>query len=129
MRKPTPLADQFDWWKRTVAGERVPHIEDEPQSGYFYVRYVKNGPKLPVRIYLHQVVDPETGELEEPERYIARFNDGREIPASQIWLYARAISLDEFKGLVAFVNANASVEVATHAPLDHSTLSFRPPRR
>lgn len=41
--------------------------DDEPQAGWWRRQFVKRGPWVPVRIWLHQVIDPDTGELLEPE--------------------------------------------------------------
>ena len=67
IRQPTDLDDTLEWWRRTVSGERVPRIEDEPQCGFYKRRFVRGGPFVPVAIWLHQEIDPETGELETQE--------------------------------------------------------------
>lgn len=37
-------------------------VIDNPTPGYYWRRYVRNGPKVPVIIALMAAVDPETGE-------------------------------------------------------------------
>ena len=35
------MADQYDWWRKALAGEFGPIHEDEPQSGFFRVQQNK----------------------------------------------------------------------------------------
>ena len=71
IRQPTPSRDLLAWHRRALAGERVPVFEDEPHCGWFRFRMVRLGPWLPARIWMHQVVDPVTRELAEPEEFRA----------------------------------------------------------
>ncbi|WP_166461941.1 hypothetical protein [Paracoccus alkanivorans] len=74
IRCPTPRDQQYDFWQRSVAGERVPRTEDDPQPGFYKTRMVRNGPFVPVEIWLEQEIDPETGELTADERLRAICN-------------------------------------------------------
>ena len=98
IRRPTPKADQYDFWSRSVAGERVPRVEDEPKPGFYKRRMIRNGPFVPVEIWLEQEVDPDTGELTADETLMAT-SDGKPCDPLAVWLSARAISAEEFDGL------------------------------
>lgn len=116
IRQPTPRADQYAWWQRTVSGERVPRIEDEPQCGFYKRRMVRGGPFVPVEIWLEQQIDPETGELVADERLRALVNGENRDPVN-VWPYCRAISVEEYDGLTG---AHASIPdmAATHVAVD-----------
>lgn len=116
IRQPTSREAQYRWWKRTVAGERVPRIEDDPQPGFYKRRTVRDGPFVPVEIWLEQDVDPETGELLAPEQLRALVNGEHRDPVS-VWTYCRAISAEEYDGLTG---AHASIPdmAATHVAVD-----------
>lgn len=98
IRQPTSKAAQYDFWRRTVAGERVPRFEDEPQCGFYKRRMVKGGPFVPVEIWLEQEIDPATGELIADERIEAICN-GVPCDPVKVWTYCRAISTEEFDAL------------------------------
>lgn len=128
MRKPTDLDAALQWWRDTVAGLRPPHVMDDPRPGWFYMRHKKNGPRIPVLIQIEQSVDPETGELIEPERIIAKF-EGRRVPASQVWERVKAIPRDEWEAIRLMEVANRETMQATHVAMDPLKMRFRPPRR
>lgn len=98
IRQPTTKTAQYDFWRRTVAGERVPRFEDEPQCGFYKRRMVKGGPFVPVEIWLEQEIDPATGELIADERIEAICN-GQPCDPVKVWTYCRAISAEEFDAL------------------------------
>lgn len=98
IRQPTTKAEQYDWWRRTVSGERVPRVEDEPKPGFYKRRMVRGGPFVPVEIWLEQEIDPETGELTADERLMAVCN-GQLCDPVKVWTYARAISAEEYDAL------------------------------
>lgn len=75
MREPTLLTDLYAWHRAALAGLK-PQITSEPQCGWFRRRLVprysngvlnRNAPFVPCRIWLHQEIDAETGELAGPE--------------------------------------------------------------
>lgn len=132
MRTPTDLDAALNWWRRTIAGERVPHIEDEPQPGFFYMRNVKGGPKIPVRVEIVQEIDPETGELAAPEEIVAHvFGYERPMRAVSIWLSLRAIPEAEYHAILAMHHDknNAAAMQATKVQTDIMEMRFLPPRR
>ncbi len=116
MRQPTTKEAQYDWWSRTVSGERVPMFETAPQCGFYKRRMVRGGPFVPVQIWLDQEVDPETGELVADEALRAICN-GQPCDPVQIWPYARAISAEEYDALTC-AHASLPDMAATHVAVD-----------
>ena len=116
IRQPTDLDKAYSWWRRSVAGERVPRCEDEPMCGYFKRRMVRDGPFVPVAIWLEQDLDPDTGELTAPEELRAIVNG---VPADPVraWIYARPISLGEYDALTG-VRDHHEFMAATHVAVD-----------
>ena len=119
-----PTADPYAWWRIAVEDPSTPRFEDEPQAGFYRRRYVARGPWVPVEIRLVSVVDPETGELTEPERFEAvELGEARD--PYRIWLRLRPISEAAWRDLVERHETEAAF-AATHAPLDLSRLPTRP---
>ena len=116
------------WWMRSSSGERIPHEVDMPQCGWFTMRLTKGGPLIPVAITLHQVIDPETGELLEPEVHIAEY-EGRRVSAVTIWENVRPVSRGVFNALIAAQAQNPEIMAATKAAANILDMRFRPPRR
>lgn len=116
IRQPTNMDAAYLWWRRSVSGERVPRIEDEPHPGYFKRRMVRGGPFVGVAIWLDQEIDPETGDLTAPEELRAIAN-GQPVDPVRVWNYARPISLDEYDALTG---ARDRIEemAATHAAVN-----------
>jgi hypothetical protein len=101
MRAPTPLPPLYEWHRRAIAGERPP-IHSEPQLGWFKRRLVKGGPWVPARIFLHQEIDEETGELVAPEELRCEVNGKERDPVEEwTWLAANPIGEAEYLFLVA----------------------------
>lgn len=100
MRQPTPLRDQYRWYQAALRGDR-PEIHDgEPQAGCFRMRMVKDGPFVPVLIWLEQQIDPETGELTGDE--VLRCTvDGHHTDPVQVWTRCRPITVSMFDALEA----------------------------
>ena len=108
-------------------GMREPHEMDSPRSGFFYTREKKGGPKIPVRIYIKQVIDPETGELSEPEVHMAEMPD-RTIPALIIWDRVKPIPEGEYLALIRLYSGhNEMVMRATKASMNMMEMRFLPP--
>ena len=105
IRQPSTKAALYDFWRRSVAGERVPRIEDEPQCGFYRMRKTRGGPFVPVEIEMIQEIDPATGELTADER-LAAYENGRPVDPVRVWPYCRPISAAEYDGLTG---ARASI--------------------
>lgn len=116
IRQPTDLDAAYSWWRRSVSGERVPRIEDEPMPGYFKRRMVRGGPWVPVAIWLEQEIDPDTGELTAPEELRAIAN-GQPTDPLRVWLYARPISLAEYDAMTGLRDEIPEM-AATHAAVN-----------
>ncbi len=86
MRRPTPRDVAWDWHSRALRGEKVPIHDSTPQCGYYLTRLVARGAYVPGSIWLEQIIDPETGELLEDERYRAEIL-GEEVEPNDAWLW------------------------------------------
>lgn len=116
IRQPTSAEMSLGWWRRSVSGERVPRVEDEPQCGFFKRRMVRGGPFVPVAIYLDQEIDPDTGELVAPEELRAIVN-GQPTDPARVWAYARPISREEYDALTG-IRDHHEFMAATHVAVD-----------
>lgn len=124
IRQPTRPRDAFAWWNAALRDPRLARHEGEPQAGYYKRRMVKNGPWVPLRIRLVQVIDKTTGELSEPERFEAD-QDGGTFDPTSIWTHCRPISSTEFHDLTAR-QIDLPLMAATHAAVDLSSTPIRP---
>ena len=116
IRQPTSREAMYDFWRRSVSGERVPRFEDEPQPGYYKCRMTKGGPFVPVEIWIEQETDPDTGELVADERLCAIVNAQLRDPL-RIWTYCRPISAEEYDALTG-AHASLPDMAATHVAVD-----------
>ena len=126
MRTPTPEAVALAWWYEAVAagGREIARHDGDPQAGWFKGRMVKGGPWVPVRLWLHQSIDPDTGELDEPEKLMGEQN-GRSINPALVWTYLRPISLEEYEALTER-HRTLPVMAATHAAIDLTATPIGP---
>lgn len=102
IRKPTPAGVALKWYFDAISGKPVSTHDGIAQCGWFKRRMIKNGPWVPVRIYLDRDIDPLTGELTRDE--VMRIEvEGieRENPAEH-WTYLTPISKAEFDHLMDF---------------------------
>ena len=126
IRQPTSSHDALAWHRSAVAGENPPRSDGLPECGGWYKRrIIKGGPFVPVRIWLHQVVD-RFGRLEEPE-VIRAVQLGEEIDAARIWTHLRAISRDEYDDLMR-LHRDMPVMAATKEAIDLSKNPIGPRR-
>lgn len=127
MRMPTPIEDQLAWHRGAVAVDgSVPiaaAVHADPQCGWFKRRMVKKGCWVPARIWLHQVVDHETGELSEPQQLLCEVDGERyEADDQWLWLCKEPITQAEFDYLTelrAWQRVNAPHEWDATVPVDH----------
>jgi hypothetical protein len=86
---------------KDLASEPIEYSEF-PECGWFKVQMVRRGPYVPARIWLHQEVDPETGELACDERFVCEVNSQEKDVA---WWWSKMcrhpISQAEFNYLIA----------------------------
>lgn len=95
MRQPTPLSQLLAWWRAALSDSRLERHEDDPQCGWYRYRAVKNGPWIPVRIYVERDIDPDTGELTGPERIVA---EAFALPVDplKVWTWVHPITKAEY---------------------------------
>lgn len=62
------MSDQYAWWREALKGNAGEIHEDQPRSGYFKLRQVKDGPWVPVAIWEKdgQLVCRVGGEQRDP---------------------------------------------------------------
>lgn len=125
IRQPTPILETLRWHSAALRGP-VDRHDGEPQAGWYKRRAVKDGPWIPVRIWLHQETDPETGELTADEKLRAS-ELGRAVDPVPIWTYLRPIPREEYDALVR-LHVNLDAMAATHAPIDLTTTPIKPQR-
>ena len=128
IRTPTSQDDALAWWRAAVAGGRPEVDEETPQCGTFFLRSARGGPRIPVRIYLDQEIDPDTGELTAPEVHMAEIR-GTVMRAVAIWGRLRPIPRGEYDALVAYTAANPETMAATKVAADITKMRFLPPKR
>lgn len=125
MRMPTPKSVLFAWWEAALRGERPPVFEDEPRCGWFRRRFVTGGAWVPGSIRCVQILDPETGELAEPERLVCEVG-GVEANIAHQWerLASNPITREAYDSLVA---ARAK-DIRMKADLVAFDITAAPPR-
>lgn len=90
---PTTPEKAFAWWRAALAGEKVPIHHDDPHPGFYMRRLVRNGPFVPVAVFLESDVDSETGELLGPERLVCDVaGERRDANDQWTWIAGRPIS-------------------------------------
>lgn len=141
MRRPTPAAVQTAYWRFCLkrsdawlepeAAARVRYRDmEDPECGFYRTRFLRDGPWVPVRIWLDQEIDPKTGELLSDEIMRAEV-DGYEIRDAPAYLAQRFTSLRAIieSAYWALIeerrrpDAQGDIFRATRAPID---LSRRP---
>ncbi|MEM7212323.1 MAG: hypothetical protein AAF479_10600 [Pseudomonadota bacterium] len=102
MRRPTSDIEAHAWHQSAIAGENPQIIGSEPQAGWYRRRLVTGGPWVPARIWWHQVVDPDTGELTEPETLRCEVDERERDPFDQWgWLADNPITWVQFNEMLA----------------------------
>lgn len=102
IRQPSTISQLYDWHRRAIAGENPPRYMNEPQCGFYKMRKVKNGPWVPVRLYIEREVDLQTGELASDEIVRAEVNGLDAGDPVTIWTYLTPISRAEFDHLADY---------------------------
>ena len=127
MRSPTPLHEQMAWWRSALAGEKPPMHDSDPKPGFYQRRLVKGGPMVPVRIWLDQAIDDETGELIGDETLRCEVN-GRPADPEDVWSYVADSPISEadfdlMRRRIAWATAHAPDHpIATpNKPVDWTT--------
>jgi hypothetical protein len=126
IRQPSTVRQIYQWHADALAGREPERHDGIPQAGWYRMRHVKGGPWVAVEIVCRQVVDPETGELTEDERWVARI-EGREIDAAPIWIRLNPIARTDFLALCRRAETD-DVMAATMVAVDLAKTPQRPPR-
>ena len=124
MRRPTTEEEAYAWWHAALADPRTPRHDAEPQPGFYTRRYVKNGPLIPVRVYLHQEID-EAGELSAPPEIRAEELGWDKGDPARFWTHLRPITREAYDALIEEHRTNHQM-AATHAPIDITETPMRP---
>lgn len=126
IRQPSTYRQLYAWWMDAVQNGVQSMIEDQPHCGFYQMRQVKNGPWVPVELFIQRFIDVETGELTEPERVMCKIGaDGPVFAAEKVWTQLRPISEQRYSQLMADHEHHPTFR-ATHAPVDLSTTPMRP---
>lgn len=134
IRRPTPLAVAYAWHRKALRGDRPAYFDGDIHCGWYRRRLVQNGPWVPARIWLRQVVNHQ-GELEEPEEFICEINGKRRDPMQEFgWLASNPISQATFDEMVwkiewAGQNDPTNSILQPHMPLPLSKRPTLPPVR
>lgn len=127
MRTPSRISRTLRWWSEALAGGK-PIVTHEPQAGFYKRKLVKGGPWVAARIWLHQEIDPETGQLMADEVLRCEVGGRARDPVEQwTWLCNEPISQAEYEYLMAsrtWAAANAPHEPVANPmkPVDHNLL-------
>jgi hypothetical protein len=117
MSRPTPREELYRWHSNAMLGVLGddPPITDDPQCGWFQRPLVKGGVMVPARIWMHQPVDEETGDLVGDETLQCEVDGRYADPNAQwTWLAGAPISEAEFNYLTA--KRQWSEDYAPHEP-------------
>jgi hypothetical protein len=125
IRQPTSKAAQYAWYRAAIAGRDAPRHDGLPECGWFKYRAVKNGPFIPVSIWLEQEICPVTGELMADE--VLRCEAlGQSRNPERIWTYLRPIPRAEYDALVD-LHRSMDLMAAINAPIDVTQVKHAAP--
>lgn len=98
MRRPTPIEALHEWYRHALRGDEPDLHNDDPQAGFYRTRLVRGGIFVGVRVWMHQEIDPETGELCDDERLRAEINGIEVEDVAESWsrFCDQPITEDEF---------------------------------
>lgn len=129
IRQPSSPVAALAWWRASTRGERRPVFEDDPQPGFYRRRLVRGGPWVAARIDLVQILDPETGELAEPERLTCIVGgDRRDAYREWTWIASNPVTREEHARLEAARLTDPRM-AAVLAPMDICAAPPRPTAR
>lgn len=126
MRQPSTFAQLYQWWKLAIAGRDVDRHDGLPECGFYRMKLIRGGPWVPVEVKVVRAIDIDTGDLTEPEKYVA-VCEGRTRDAALIWDRLEPISRKDFDNLVARIAGDERLQ-ANMVRLDLSETPTRPPK-
>lgn len=124
MRTPTSPDILLRWWRTALLGLRPVRIETDPQCGWYRMRLYGAGPWVPARIWCHQDIDPETGELADDERILCEVDGQMRDPVS-VWTRVQPITREQYDALI-HLRESVPLMQATMAAVDLSLEPMRP---
>ena len=127
MRQPTPRETLLAFHTAAVAGLEPPRHDGNPQCGFYRMKMVKGGPWVPVRIWCRQAIDPDSGELTEPETFHADIGGEAGDPVG-VWLYCQPISHETYDALLTAC-ATDPVMAGVKAPINLAHMPVGPAKR
>jgi hypothetical protein len=126
IRQPSTFAQLHRWWLNAIAGRDVERHDGLPECGLYRMKLVSGGPWVPVEVKVVREIDPDTGELTGPEKYVA-ICEGRTRDPGPIWDRMEPISRADFDSLVARIAGDERLQ-ASMVRLDLSATPTRPPK-
>lgn len=124
MRRPTPTAELYRWWRIALTNPNLPRHDGIPEAGWYRTRLTKGGPWVPVCIWCERDIDADTGELTAPERLLCEV-DGQRRDPSRYWLFLDPITVADFEALKERQTAIPAM-AATMVRLDLTERAMRP---
>lgn len=106
IRQPTNLFEAFKWWRDAVDGrmdQSQLHAGD-PRPGFFKTRIARQGAWVPAAIFITQSIDPDTGELDQPEEFVCIVNgEPKDLWSTEVWIWlsTHPIPEKEFRFMTA----------------------------
>lgn len=121
MRRPTPIAALYAWHAAALRGLR-PLNDGTPRCGWYKRRLVRGGVFVPARIWMHQDICPETGDLVSDEILRCEVNGSPADPEDAwSWISANPVTEQEFRYLAARI-----AFAIQHEPDDPFAVPSRP---
>lgn len=102
MRRPTSYMRAHAWWLGALANKDAERHDGLPQCGLYKRRMIKDGPWVPVRIFLDRDIDPATGELTRDEVMCIEIEGIIKSSPDAHWSYLVPISQAEYDHLMDF---------------------------
>lgn len=102
MRRPTPFTQLYAWHRAYMAGENPERHETEAHAGWYKTRLIKQGPWVPVRIFVDRDIDPITGELMDDERLLIEVEGIVKGDPLDRWTWLTPISRKEYMHLMDY---------------------------
>lgn len=124
IRRPSTTAQLYAWHRLALTDPSTPRNDGCPECGWYQTKLVRGGPLVPVEIRIEREIDPETGELTGPERFVCEV-DGMKRDPAKIWTHLRTISREDHRALLARRDAIPEM-AATMAAIDLTGKAMRP---
>lgn len=113
IRQPSRFRQIYGWYLAALSGLAPATHDGLPEAGWFKMKLVQGGPWVPVRIWLDQVIDPETGDLADDEILFCEVS-GEAVPRSrmeEVWTYLIPIQSADFEALTGRVMSDPTKKI------------------